>query len=136
MALGVRPFLLAYNVNVKGLDLAEVKAIAKNVRASSPGGLPGIRAIGWDTPEFGCLQVSCNIVDLLQCTPKMLFDRIAKEATARGGALWGSELIGMAPQHAFRDFPSMEEAVNYLGLSQVVPFDPSERILERVLENL
>lgn len=136
MALGVRPFLLAYNVNVKGLDLAQVKTIAKNVRASSLGGIPGIRAIGWDTPEFGCLQVSCNIVDLQQCTPKMLFDRIAKEATVLGGALWGSELIGMAPQHAFRDFPSTEDAVNYLGLSQVVPFNPSERILERVLENL
>jgi hypothetical protein len=46
----------------------------------------------------------------------------------------GSELIGLAPSHAFRDFASDAEAMNFLGLSSVVPFDPSDRILERVLQ--
>ena len=134
MALGVRPFLLAYNINVTGLDLEQVKQIAKNVRESSPGGLPGLRAIGWDTPEFGCMQVSCNIVDLNRCTPKQLFERITSEVALLGGQTMGSELIGLAPSHAFRDFASDAEAMNFLGLSSVVPFDPSDRILERVLQ--
>ena len=134
MALGVRPFLLAYNINVTGLDLEQVKQVAKNVRESSPGGLPGLRAIGWDTPEFGCMQVSCNIVDLNRCTPKQLFERITSEVALLGGQTMGSELIGLAPSHAFRDFASDAEAMNFLGLSSVVPFDPSDRILERVLQ--
>jgi glutamate formiminotransferase len=134
MALGVRPFLLAYNINVTGLDLEQVKQVAKNVRESSPGGLPGLRAIGWDTPEFGCMQVSCNIVDLNRCTPKQLFERVTSEVATLGGQTMGSELIGLAPSHAFRDFASDAEAMNFLGLSSVVPFDPSDRILERVLQ--
>jgi len=134
MALGVRPFLLAYNINVTGLDLEQVKQVAKNVRESSPGGLPGLRAIGWDTPEFGCMQVSCNIVDLNRCTPKQLFERVTSEVATLGGQTMGSELIGLAPSHAFRDFPSDAEAMKFLGLSSVVPFDPSDRILERVLQ--
>jgi glutamate formiminotransferase len=134
MALGVRPFLLAYNINVTGLDLEQVKQVAKNVRESSPGGLPGLRAIGWDTPEFGCMQLSCNIVDLNRCTPKQLFERITSEVVLLGGQTMGSELIGLAPSHAFRDFASDAEAMNFLGLSSVVPFDPSDRILERVLQ--
>ena len=134
MALGVRPFLLAYNINVTGLDLEQVKQVAKNVRESSPDGLPGLRAIGWDTPEFGCMQVSCNIVDLNRCTPKQLFERITSEVALLGGQTMGSELIGLAPSHAFRDFASDAEAMNFLGLSSVVPFDPSDRILERVLQ--
>lgn len=134
MALGVRPFLLAYNINVTGLNLEQVKQVAKNVRESSPGGLPGLRAIGWDTPEFGCMQVSCNIVDLNRCTPKQLFERITSQVALLGGQTMGSELIGLAPSHAFRDFASDAEAMNFLGLSSVVPFDPSDRILERVLQ--
>jgi len=134
MALGVRSFLLAYNINVTGLELEQVKMVAKNVRESSPGGLPGLQAIGWNTPKFGCMQVSCNIVDLNHCTPKQLFERVSAEVALLGGQLMGSELIGLAPSHAFRDFASDAEAMNFLGLSSVVPFDPSDRILERVLQ--
>jgi glutamate formiminotransferase len=80
------------------------------------------------------MQVSCNIVDLNRCTPKQVFERITFEVDLLGGQTMGSELIGLAPSHAFRDFASDAEAMNFLGLSSVVPFDPSDRILERVLQ--
>ena len=133
MALGVRPFLLAYNINVTGLDLEQVKQVAKNVRESSPGGLPGLRAIGWDTPEFGCMQVSCNIVDLALCRPKLLFDRVTQEVETIGGKTAGSELIGLAPAFAFSDYPSLDDASAHLGLDALEPFDPTKRILENLL---
>jgi glutamate formiminotransferase len=133
MALGVRPFLLAYNINVTGLDLGQVKRVAKNVRESSPGGLPGLRAIGWDSPEFGCMQVSCNIVDLNRCTPKQLFERVASEVALLGGQTMGSELIGLSPAFAFSDYPTMNAAIAHLGLDALEPFDPQVRILENLL---
>lgn len=133
MALGVRPFLLAYNINVTGLELEQVKRVAKDVRESSPGGLPGLRAIGWETPEFGCMQVSCNLVDLAVCRPKILFDRVKQDIEALGGKTAGSELIGLSPAFAFSDYPTMNDAIADLGLDALEPFDPQIRILENLL---
>jgi glutamate formiminotransferase/formiminotetrahydrofolate cyclodeaminase len=133
MALGVRPFLLAYNVNVTGISLEQVKAIAKEVRESGSRGMKGLRAIGWDTPAFGCLQVSCNLVDLEAIRPKALYNRITQEVEAIGGKTTGSELIGLAPAFAFSDYPDLDAAIHHLGLDALEPFDPSSRILEHIL---
>ncbi|HAB36149.1 MAG TPA: hypothetical protein DCE58_06060 [Cryomorphaceae bacterium] len=133
MALGVRPFLLAYNINVTGLSLGQVKDIAKDARESGSRGMKGLRAIGWETPEFNCLQVSCNLVDLDVLRPKALFERISTDVAQLGGETMGSELIGLAPAFAFSDYTSMEEACAHLGLDALAPFDPSTRILEQIL---
>lgn len=135
MALGVRPFLLAYNINVTGLSLDQVKDIAKDARESGSRGMKGLRAIGWETPEFNCLQVSCNLVDLDAIRPKALFERISVDVERLGGQTMGSELIGLAPAFAFSDYPSMQEACTHLGLDALAPFDPATRILEQILAN-
>ncbi len=132
-ALGKRSFLLAYNINVRGRHVPWVEHVAQRVRQRHPDGLPGVRAIGWDCPTFDCTQVSCNIFDLDRCTPKLLFDRVTLEIRTLGGEVFGSELIGLAPMYAFRDFETIEEAVRYLGLASLESFDPDVRILERVL---
>lgn len=130
MALGARDFLLAYNVNLSESNLAVAKAIAASVREHAGGGLPGVRAIGWDTPEFGCSQVSCNVTDISQAALKDVYDAVDQLARNYGLRARGSELIGMPPLEAFRGFSSAEEGANYLGLSSVVPFDVSDRVIE------
>jgi len=130
MALGARNFLLAYNINLSAVDLDAAKAIAAQVREGPEGGLPGLRAIGWDTPEFGCSQVSCNVTDLSQLALKDVYDEVDRLARERGLRAAGSELIGMPPLSAFRGFTSAIEGANYLGLSSVVPFDVPSRVIE------
>jgi glutamate formiminotransferase len=92
--------------------------------------MPGLRAIGWDTPEFGCSQVSCNVTDLSQLALKDVYDEVDRLARERGLRAAGSELIGMPPLSAFRGFTSAIEGANYLGLSSVVPFDVPSRVIE------
>jgi len=130
MALGARNFLLAYNINLSAVDLDAAKAIAAQVRERPEGGMPGLRAIGWDTPEFGCSQVSCNVTDLSQLALKDVYDEVDRLARERGLRAAGSELIGMPPLSAFRGFTSAIEGANYLGLSSVVPFDVPSRVIE------
>jgi hypothetical protein len=130
MALGARDFLLAYNVNLSGENLEAAKAIASQIRERTDGGLPGLRSIGWDTPEFGCSQVSCNVTDLSRLALKEVYDTVDLLARNFGLAAAGSELIGMPPLRAFRGFSSAEEGANYLGLSSVVPFDVPSRVIE------
>jgi glutamate formiminotransferase len=92
--------------------------------------MPGLRSIGWDAPLFGCSQVSCNITDLNRLSLKEVYDRVDALAADFGLRAAGSELIGMAPLKAFRGFGSAQEGADYLGLSSVVSFDVSSRIIE------
>ena len=92
--------------------------------------MPGLRSIGWDAPLFDCSQVSCNITDLNRLSLKEVYDRVDALAADFGMRAAGSELIGMAPLKAFRGFRSAQEGADYLGLSSVVPFDASSRVIE------
>lgn len=130
MALGARDFLLAYNVNLTGLNASAAKAISAQIREQVGGGMPGLRSLGWDAPLFGCSQVSCNITDLDRLSLKEVYDRVDALAADFGMRTAGSELIGMAPLKAFRGFRSVQEGADYLGLSSVVSFDASSRIIE------
>ena len=130
MALGARDFLLAYNVNLSGLNAPAAKAISAQIREQPGGGMPGLRSIGWDAPLFGCSQVSCNITDLNRLSLKEVYDRVDALAADFGMRAAGSELIGMAPLKAFNGFRSAQEGADYLGLSSVVSFDASSRIIE------
>lgn len=130
MALGARDFLLAYNMNLSAINLDAAKSIAAQVRERPDGGLAGLRSIGWDTPEFGCSQVSCNVTDLSRLALKDVYDEVDRLAHKYGLHAAGSELIGMPPAAAFRGFSSVEEGAHYLGLSSVVPFDVPSRVIE------
>ncbi|MFM8564674.1 MAG: glutamate formiminotransferase, partial [Bacteroidota bacterium] len=120
----------AYNVNLSAVNLDAARAIAAEVREHASGGLPGVRAIGWDTPAFGCSQVSCNITDLNRTVLKEVYDAVDRLARVHGLEARGSELIGMPPLSAFRGFSSAEDGADYLGLSSVVPFAVRERVIE------
>ena len=133
LAIGARKFLIAYNVNLCDINLQSARLIAKKVREKTPGGIPGVRAIGWNCKSFGFSQISCNIVDPEKCSIKRLFGRIKYEAKKLGVSINGSELIGMVPKNAFVEFKDFEDAKNYLGLDFIKPIKIKSRIIENMI---
>lgn len=99
LAVGARDFLVAFNVDLDSTDLDAARAIARRVRESS-GGLAGIRALGLELRAVGRVQVSCNVCRPREVGLVPLFEAIEREARARGLAIHGSELVGMAPAWA------------------------------------
>ncbi len=98
-AVGARPFLIAYNVNLSTRDLVVAREIASKVREKD-GGLPAVRALGFDLSDRGLVQVSMNLVDFSKTPPAAAFAAVAKEALARGVAVHGSEIVGLVPLNA------------------------------------
>ena len=133
LAMGARKFLIAYNVNLCDMNIQSARLIAKKVREKTPGGIPGVRALGWNCKSFGFSQISCNIVDPEKCSIKTLFDRIKHEAKKLGIYTNGSELIGMAPKNAFKEFKDLENAKDYLGLDSIKPIEINDRIIENMI---
>jgi glutamate formiminotransferase / 5-formyltetrahydrofolate cyclo-ligase len=100
VAVGARPFLIAYNINLASTDLELAKRIARTVRESS-GGLPAIQASGFRLDDPDCAQVSMNLLDF-EVTPLWrVWEAVEAEADAAGIELAESELIGLAPLAAF-----------------------------------
>ena len=133
LAMGARKFLIAYNVNLCDMNIQSARLIAKKVREKTPGGIPGVRALGWNCKSFGFSQISCNIVDPEKCSIKTVFDRIKHEAKKLGIYTNGSELIGMAPKNAFKEFKDLENAKDYLGLDSIKPVKINDRIIENII---
>ena len=123
-AVGARFFLIAYNVNLDTKDLAVAKEIATAIREKN-GGLPGVKAMGFDLPEKGQVQVSMNLVDYRQTSPVQVFDEIASRAQAAGVPVAGSEVVGLIPQAACPD--------GFAEHVQVIDWDPDDQIVERRL---
>ena len=99
IAIGARPPLIAYNVNLRSREIALARSIAKAVRQSN-GGLPHVKAIGVELASRGLVQVSMNLTDYRVTPVHVAFQAVAKEAAARGVDVAGSELIGLIPQAA------------------------------------
>jgi glutamate formiminotransferase len=100
MAVGARPFLIAWNINLESTDLDLAKRIARTVRESG-GGLPAVQANGFMIEELGCAQVSMNLLDFETTAMWQVWDAVASLATEAGVELRESELIGLAPLAAF-----------------------------------
>src|SRR5215470_4841674 len=98
--VGARDVLIAYNVWLASDDLAEARAIAREVRASS-GGLPAVQALGLPLVSRGRVQVSMNLVDYRKTPIPVAFDRVSAEARRRGVLVERAELVGLAPRAAF-----------------------------------
>jgi glutamate formiminotransferase len=126
VVLGVRRPLIAFNVNLRGADVAVAREIARLVRERD-GGFPGVRALGLDLPKAGLIQVSMNVTDWEAAALHEIVARIVAEAEARGAEVVGSELVGLMPAGA---------AVAAAGsMLRIDGFD-SSRVLElRLLEN-
>ncbi len=100
VAVGARPFLIAYNINLASDDLDLAKRIARRVRESG-GGLPKVQANGFWIEELRRAQVSMNLLDF-ETTPLWAVWETVRELAAEDGVeLAESELIGLAPLAAF-----------------------------------
>jgi glutamate formiminotransferase / 5-formyltetrahydrofolate cyclo-ligase len=95
-AVGARIPLIAYNVNLKSTELQLAKDIAKAIRASS-GGLPNVKALGFELADRGLVQVSMNLTDYRVTNIWKVFVAIREEARRRGVEVEGSEIVGTIP---------------------------------------
>ena len=116
-----------------------------------PGKLKAVKGIGWYIDEYGIAQISYNLTNISITSMHVAFDETCKSAEARGLRVTGSELIGLIPLQAILDaadyFLIKQErslgisesekikiAVKSLGLDDLKPFNPEEKIIEYLLE--
>ncbi|HEY3522135.1 MAG TPA: glutamate formimidoyltransferase [Candidatus Limnocylindrales bacterium] len=102
VAVGARPFLIAWNVNLASRDLEAAKRIARRVRESG-GGLPKVQANGFWIDELGVAQVSMNLLDFRTTPIWLVWEAVADLAAEEGIEPLESELIGLAPVDALLD---------------------------------
>jgi glutamate formiminotransferase len=100
VAVGARPFLIAYNINLASTDVELAKRIARRVRESG-GGLPRLQANGFWIEELRRAQVSMNLLDFSVTPLWLVWDTVRDVAAEDGVELAESELIGLAPLAAF-----------------------------------
>jgi glutamate formiminotransferase / 5-formyltetrahydrofolate cyclo-ligase len=121
VAVGARPFLIAYNINLDSEDVDLAKRIARRVRESG-GGLPRVQANGFEVrePERGHplrAQVSMNLLDFTVTPLWLVWDTVRDVAAEDGIELAESELIGLAPLASFLD------VADRAGLDSGAPVD-------------
>jgi glutamate formiminotransferase len=102
VAVGARPFLIAWNINLATTDVELAKRIARRIRESG-GGLPRVQGNGFWIEELGLAQVSMNLLDFSVTPMWRAWEAVRAEAEAEGVGLVESELIGLAPQAALLD---------------------------------
>jgi glutamate formiminotransferase / 5-formyltetrahydrofolate cyclo-ligase len=100
VAVGARPFLIAWNINLDTDDVEVAKRIARQVRESG-GGLPAVQGNGFMIEELDAAQVSMNLLDFETTPMWQVYDEVARLAKEEGVGIRESELIGLAPQAAF-----------------------------------
>ena len=119
---------------------------------SIPGSLKSVKAIGWYIEEYGVCQISMNLTNINITPVHIAFDEVCKKATERGMRVTGSELVGLIPLKSLLDagiyFLKKQQrsigvseselikiAVKSMGLDELAPFKPEERIIEYLLKD-
>jgi glutamate formiminotransferase/formiminotetrahydrofolate cyclodeaminase len=149
---------IAFDVREKGRKKREGNPITgKIVKDASgndvwtPGTLKGCKAIGWYIEEYGIAQVSMNVTDINATPVHVAFDEVSARAAERGIRVTGSEVVGLVPKKVLLDagryylekqkrsagIPEEEIikiAVKSMGLDDLKPFDPKEKVIEYLLE--
>jgi len=126
IAIGARPFLVAYNVYLgPASNLQIAKNIAKAVRGSS-GGFKYVKGLGLDVD--GQAQVSMNLVDTEKTPLHNAFDFVKMRAEAEGAQVIWSEIVGLVPEKVLFD-----AAVSHLQLRQFTPAQLLERQVREVM---
>ncbi len=117
-----------------------------------PGSLKAVKAIGWFIEEYGIAQISINLTNINVTPVHIAFDEICKKAAERGIRVTGSELVGLIPLKAMLDAGKyfllkqqrsagvsekelIKIAIKSMGLEELAPFKPEERIIEYMLAN-
>lgn len=150
---------VAFDIREKGRPMREGNTVngkivkdAQGNPINIPGSLKACKAIGWFIEEYGIAQVSINLTNISITPVHIAFDEACKKAQERGMRVTGSELIGLAPLKVFIDagkyFLEKQQrstgvsetelikiAVKSLGLDDLKPFNPSEKIIEFVLQD-
>ena len=176
IVIGVRDFLVAYNVNLNTRSVRRATSVAFDVREQGrvktedgtpsgkpvldangepirvPGMLKHVKAIGWFVKEYGIAQVSMNLTNIEETPVHAAFDACCESAAKRGLRVTGSEIVGMVPKKCLVDAgryflrkqkwsegESDEElidiAIRSMGLSELRPFDPKEKVIEFKIES-
>ena len=99
IAVGARPFLIAFNINLLTGDLSIARQIARAVRARS-GGLPFLKALGFELGTRGLVQVSMNLVNYEMTGLAQAYEAVRKEAEQLGVEIAGTEIVGLVPEAA------------------------------------
>lgn len=163
-AVGARDFLVAFNVNLNTTSTRRANAIAFDVREKGrdilnehgekiniPGTLKCVKAIGWYIEEYGIAQISMNLTDISVTPVHIAFDEVCRKADERGVRVTGSELVGLIPLKSLlgagryflekqqrsagvSDEELIKIAVKSMGLNELRPFMPDEKIIEYVME--
>jgi len=117
----------------------------------TPGLFKAVKGIGWFIEEYGVAQISYNLTDINISPLHEVFDKTCERSIARGMRVTGSELIGLVPKKVLIDagkhFLKKQErstgiseseiikiAIKTLGLDELAPFNPEERIIEYMLD--
>src|SRR5213082_363920 len=125
---------------------------AKGKPVRIPGMLKHVKAIGWFVKEYGIAQVSMNLTNIEETALHVAFDACVEAASNRGLRVTGSEIVGMVPKKCLIDAGryflrkqrwsegvSEEElidiAIRSMGLSELKPFDPKEKVIELKIES-
>ena len=125
-AMGARPLMVAFNVNLSGGTKTELLQAAKQIAGrirERDGGLPGVKSIGWYIPDLDVVQVSCNLTKPFETGVCEVFQTVQKQAMTLGYLAPDSELIGCIPKSQFDDC-----TLASLGLGRFKPMT-SDRIL-------
>ena len=118
VAVGVRSLLIAYNVELRTEDPAVARAIARRIRASG-GGLPHLKALGFELSNPPRAQVSMNLTDFRVTSLQTAFDAVEREAARLGVEVARSEIVGLIP-----------EAAAFEGMVERLSLDRSPGMLE------
>lgn len=150
---------IAFDVREKGRPVREGgKVTGKPLKDENgkpimqPGTLKGTKAIGWFIDEYGIAQVSMNITDIATTPLHVAFDEVCRAAAARGVRVTGTEIVGLVPKSTLIDagkyflakqqrsagIPDSEIiriAIKSMGLDELKPFDPKEKVIEYLVED-
>ena len=114
IAVGARPFLIAFNVILRSDDIAVARQIARTIRARN-GGLPFVKALGFQLHTRSLVQVSMNLVNYEVTGMTTVYDAITREADRLNVEIDSAEIVGLVPQAA---------------LDPAAPFFSESKILE------
>lgn len=152
-----RAMAVAFDVREKGRPAREGGSLTGKIikdEASKtvwiPGTLKGCKAIGWFIEEYGIAQVSMNITDMNVTPLHVAFEEVCRAAAARGLRVTGTEIVGLVPKRVLVDagkfylekqqrslgVPEEELikiAVKSLGLNDLKPFNPKEKVIEYLM---
>lgn len=123
IAVGARPFLIAFNVNLRTTDVSVARRIAQAVRARD-GGLPYVKALGFELQSRGIVQVSMNLVNYEATGMREAFDAVWRQAELNGVRIAGTEIVGLVPEAALDRsadyFPLLENFTEDIVLEKLI----------------